>query len=288
MTMVSGVVQGASFHAGDSLIDAQERAILGVSANGSVATGGAFVVGQSLDPNTGELAYRWTQDGGFQPLGKLPQQTVLGGFAGQATSTWSHDSNARAISADGLTIVGTSSVGFDLAQGRDWASQAFRWTEQAGMVPLGVLPGHEYSQALDVSRDGGVIVGFGEHVDANVTESDAPHWLTSRCADALSLDRDPRIAAARVARGIRPRHRHGRVVRWQGDCRRPSDRQGSREFRFSLDGTSRYPGLVRGFLERRLGHVGRRICHCGSSLGTRRTPASLRRFAGRRMAGCNC
>jgi uncharacterized membrane protein len=41
-----------------------------------------------------------------------------------------------------------------------FGEQAFRWTEATGIVPLGDLPGGEfYSEALDVSADGSVVVG---------------------------------------------------------------------------------------------------------------------------------
>jgi probable HAF family extracellular repeat protein len=60
-------------------------------------------------------------------------------------------SYARAISADGTTIVGDS----DSAEG----SRAFRWTAAGGMEDLGVLASGQVSVAYDVNPDGSVVVG---------------------------------------------------------------------------------------------------------------------------------
>jgi uncharacterized membrane protein len=62
-------------------------------------------------------------------------------------------SSARAVSADGSTVVGSSSGG-------DWV-QPFRWTAETGMMPLGVLPGatSPRGRAWDVSGDGSAVVG---------------------------------------------------------------------------------------------------------------------------------
>ncbi len=67
-------------------------------------------------------------------------------------------SSANAISADGSTVVGHSSV---LIEGNTEATtQAFRWTRAEGMVSLGALPGFTGdSEATGVSADGSVIVG---------------------------------------------------------------------------------------------------------------------------------
>lgn len=71
----------------------------------------------------------------FLPLGFLPS---------------SEESFAKAISADGTTVVGTSGV------------EAFRWTAAEGMVGLSDLPGGgATSVALGTSADGSAIVGYG-------------------------------------------------------------------------------------------------------------------------------
>jgi len=61
-------------------------------------------------------------------------------------------SMARAVSKDGLVVVGESE------------SQAFRWTEARGMVGLGYHPCGDSSAAYAVSSDGSVVVGGGRSV----------------------------------------------------------------------------------------------------------------------------
>ncbi len=109
---------------------------LDVSADGNV------VVGESdsalADCFACPEAFRWTPDGGIQPLGDLPG----GEFR----------SSARGTSPDGNFIVG---------QGlSDQGLEAFVWTEQSGMVGLGDLPGGAFeSRAFAISADGSTIVG---------------------------------------------------------------------------------------------------------------------------------
>jgi probable HAF family extracellular repeat protein len=78
--------------------------------------------------------------------------TPLGDLAGGKD-----DSLATAVSADGATVVGFA--GSAAANGiGGW--EAFRWTEAAGIVPLGDLPGAYYeSSAYGISSDGVTIVG---------------------------------------------------------------------------------------------------------------------------------
>ena len=55
------------------------------------------------------------------------------------------------VSGDGLVVVGST------------GSEAFRWTQDSGIVGLGDLPGGDFeSNAMSVSADGSVIVGRGE------------------------------------------------------------------------------------------------------------------------------
>ena len=77
----------------------------------------------------------------FIPLGDLP-----GGAFG---------SNALGVSANGGTVVGSSSATFQPV-----VDEAYRWTEATGMVDLGTLPGYTNSRALSVSGDGSVVVGY--------------------------------------------------------------------------------------------------------------------------------
>jgi probable HAF family extracellular repeat protein len=75
---------------------------------------------------------------------------------------------ARAVSADGSVVVGTSqsSNGFE----------AFRWTATKGMLGLGDLPGGGFqSEASGISSDGGVIVGSGR----SAAGSEAFYWTES-------------------------------------------------------------------------------------------------------------
>lgn len=63
----------------------------------------------------------------------------------------------RALSADGLTVVGDY-----VTEDR---TEAFRWTAETGTVPLGDLPGREQLHkniAYGVSADGSVIVGSND------------------------------------------------------------------------------------------------------------------------------
>jgi probable HAF family extracellular repeat protein len=116
---------------------------LGVSADGSVVVG-----------EIGIDAFRWTSTGGIMGLGHLPGA----GF----------NSQANAISADGLTIVGTStSTVFPFGE-------AFRWTSAGGMVGLGGLPGATASFALGVSADGSVVVGT-----SGLTPYEGFRWTSS-------------------------------------------------------------------------------------------------------------
>lgn len=74
----------------------------------------------------------------------------LGTIGGPATNF----SEATAVSADGLVIVGN----FGRSDSEE-TREAFRWTEQTGMVGLGQLNGSSYSFAHGVSADGSIIVG---------------------------------------------------------------------------------------------------------------------------------
>ncbi len=75
------------------------------------------------------------------------------------------NSAALGISGDGVVVVGEARTEPDFATGNSYM-QAFRWTAQDGMQPLGVLSDlNQYSSAKAVSDDGRVVVGQsnGEH-----------------------------------------------------------------------------------------------------------------------------
>jgi hypothetical protein len=78
-------------------------------------------------------------------------------------------------------------------------SEAFRWTAAEGMVGLGFLPGHNLSEALGVSTDGSVIVGY-----------DAPS-RDSPLAEAFIWDSVGRDAES-LRRAGQPRERPDRLA----------------------------------------------------------------------------
>ena len=109
---------------------------------------GSSIVGYGSAPNTSaSAALLWTASTGLASLGFLPQDQPDGFNVSQSFS--------YAISADGSTVVGSSSS----TAHQDRASEAFRWTQGEGMVPLGILPGEIDSTATAVSVNGNVVVG---------------------------------------------------------------------------------------------------------------------------------
>jgi probable HAF family extracellular repeat protein len=129
-----------------------------VSADGTAIVG--YTVSQWWEP-THNRAFRWTATGGTQDLGLLSANG---------------SSAARAISGDGLVVVGA-----------DWYT-AFLWTSTLGMVDLNTylpslgvdLAGWVLTDARGLSFDGSVIVGNGYLHDQ------ARAWLVSlpRCGSA--------------------------------------------------------------------------------------------------------
>ncbi len=116
----------------------------GSSVASAVSADGTVVAGSSRPANTtdpGE-AFRWTPATGMAGLGQLGGSYVASGAAG--------------ISADGTVVVGTANNNIPSV---DILFQAFRWTEAAGMVGLGHLPGDDGSFATDASADGSIVVG---------------------------------------------------------------------------------------------------------------------------------
>ena len=83
----------------------------------------------------------------------------LGYLDGYESSGW-----ASGISGDGRVVVGAC-VAAD-----NGPHMGFRWTLEEGMVPLGFMPGGDYSSATDVSADGSVIVGLGTSEDSTPGE----------------------------------------------------------------------------------------------------------------------
>jgi uncharacterized membrane protein len=107
----------------------------GLSIADSVSADGRFVAGTSSANSLGESrAVRWGPDGRVMELGEgIVTLPVL-------------------ISSNGSVVAGTTTL-IPLVQ------EAFRWTEDDGMVPLELLPGHLHSTASDMTADGRVIFG---------------------------------------------------------------------------------------------------------------------------------
>ena len=105
-----------------------------------VSASGEVIVGDGVNGSNLE-AFR------YDPVGGL---VLLGHLMGHSRS------DANAVSADGSTVVGQSSVG-----STPW--EAFRWTEAGGIEGLGNLNSGAFggSEALGVSGDGSLVVGTG-------------------------------------------------------------------------------------------------------------------------------
>ncbi|MFM9994694.1 MAG: PEP-CTERM sorting domain-containing protein [Phycisphaerales bacterium] len=122
----------------------------------------------------------------FQGLGDLP-----GGLT---------RSFARAISADGSTVVGeSSSAKSGLSES---ASEAFRWTESGGMAGLGDLGGGIFhSVAYATSGDGSAVVGFGS---TDTASAEGFHWDTGGMVAIGNMGAPPFLGTYSIALGITP------------------------------------------------------------------------------------
>lgn len=108
--------------------------------SGISGDGGTVVGGSNQPPNTIERAFRYDYSSGLHLLGSVGNYAV---------------SEAHGVNNDGSVIVGNA---HDSA---DFSSSAWRWTESGGMQSLGYTrPGHFYSDATAISRDGSTIVGY--------------------------------------------------------------------------------------------------------------------------------
>jgi probable HAF family extracellular repeat protein len=168
-----------------------------------IANGGSTVVGWG-QTDLGMQAFRWTPSGGMQPLPALPSGgnpsearalTPDGSVIVGGTPAWRRQGGvteevkdsgglsilgaATAVSPDGSILAGSVYTGE--------ATYAFLWTPTGKLETLGDLPGGlVYSEALAVSGDGSVVVGYGTN-SANELEAfiwDRPHGLRS-LKDAL-------------------------------------------------------------------------------------------------------
>ena len=142
----------------------------GWTAN-DVSADGSVIVGK----NTGfpVESFRW-ENGVASFLGDLP-----GGR---------YSSVARAVSADGLVVVGSSNSGKNCDEDR-CTDEAYRW-EDGVMMGLGrTEPQFSGSEALDVSADGSVIVGVLRGFSAFIwDEANGMRSLQSVLIDDFGLD----------------------------------------------------------------------------------------------------
>ncbi|MAM09763.1 MAG: hypothetical protein CML23_04740 [Rhizobiaceae bacterium] len=177
--------------ANSPLIQAESYTSNDISADGSV------IVGKAAGAVFGMAgAYRWTQEGGFQSLGTLPN-----GFASEAT----------AVSGDGKVVVGFD--GFNSGEG-------FRWTEAGGMQSLGFLSGGEAiraDQPKATNYDGSVVVGMALTGDY---KQNAFRWTEQTGMQALpTLDNKLTVANGiswdgSVIAGHSQKGYYSQAVRW--------------------------------------------------------------------------
>ena len=118
---------------------------------------GSVVVGRSTSASTSQYggeACVWRQGTGPVGLGDLD-----GGVA---------ESKAFGVSADGSVVVGASNSRARV--------QAFRWTQETGMVGLGYSGWAKWGEAYGVSADGSVVVGRNVFDSPSYTHSEAFRW----------------------------------------------------------------------------------------------------------------
>lgn len=108
----------------------------------SISDDGTAITGNETSETRTE-AFRWTAEGGMVGLGDLPGGTFLGGFFSRGSD----------INGNGSVVVGHGVP----SDADPW--EAFRWTQNEGMVGLGVLDWANNSTASGVSSDGSVVTG---------------------------------------------------------------------------------------------------------------------------------
>ncbi|MEA5509734.1 PEP-CTERM sorting domain-containing protein [Crocosphaera sp. UHCC 0190] len=164
---------------------------LGGSKDGLIAVG----AGNSVN---GYEAFRWTEEDGMIGLGSLI------GTRGLELGR-SYYSMARDTSQDGSVIVGRSNSVNGL--------EAFRWTQETGMVGLGDLPGGDfYSIAFGTSNDGSVVIGSSKSASGEeafrwtqesgmVSLGDLPGGGFYSIAQGISADGSIIVGGGRSANG---------------------------------------------------------------------------------------
>lgn len=167
-----------------------------------------MIVGTSTFADLTQQAFRWTTNDGMQDLGAplgswgsagygvsgdgalvvgqafhAPESGGTQGFLSNVTEKMmpipSGESHPLAISADGITVAGYRAVGTPFV----WI--AFRWTAQAGVQDLGLLPGACQSLAESISADGTAIAGSCVFPDDPVWRPDRqPEQKPQTCRNA--------------------------------------------------------------------------------------------------------
>jgi probable HAF family extracellular repeat protein len=151
-----------SFHPLNNVPGDDEAYAGAISADGTRVFGGSGL-SNSLGPFT---AVQWTAAGVPEPMAILPPD---------------HRAIVWAATADGSIAVGQVSSGSYAT----YQMQAFRWTGEAGLVPLGDLPGGDVrSFAYGVSDDGQTVVGSGTRAEGI---SEAFRWMPSQGMQGLGF-----------------------------------------------------------------------------------------------------
>jgi probable HAF family extracellular repeat protein len=132
-------------------------------ANG-VSRDGTVIAGTGNAPTGSLTAFLWTIDAGMSVL-------PVGGF----------ESGASDVSDDGVVVVGSTIE--QLSEDPFVVSEAYLWTAESGLLPLGHLGVPVWSGASGVSPDGAVVVG-----GSTVTSSrEAFRWTAEEGMVSLGL-----------------------------------------------------------------------------------------------------
>ncbi len=168
------VAQVPGFHPVGFPVDGYGSTVTGLSANGAIASGTAFL-------SSNNFAFTWTLGGGRNEFGReagLPSSTGASAISGDGLAVVGDDGSrafryqgpgtyqaiariggytataATGVSGDGSVVAGSLLVNQSLV------SQVFRWSQAGGIQGLGYArPTHSISWGGGVSRDGRTIVG---------------------------------------------------------------------------------------------------------------------------------
>ena len=125
-----------------------------ITIGNQISDGGAVIFGYDIDVVVNRTS-RWTAATGFEVLA-LP-------------APYNRSAPAQgAISTDGAVSAGAMFT-YD-ADFNQTASQAYWWTAAEGVKGIGYLPGHDRSNALDLSADGSVVLGSSSNSTTSASE----------------------------------------------------------------------------------------------------------------------